>query len=177
MEQAGVVADVVVYSGLLDACAKAGDLVRAKEVFARTGLHKVTCKPHQTASSRAFKDMCIYIYVIYSYICIYIYIYIYIKYIYFTPTNRGNQIRWLCTNYLSQPYISRYRMVSVYQLLIVIGHLSAIRMRMVWVCRLDTADLLFGSAALVKVMEFCCFDLQMQRIQFSFGTSQGPGKW
>ena len=37
MEQAGVVADVVVYSGLLDACAKAGDLVRAKEVFARTG--------------------------------------------------------------------------------------------------------------------------------------------
>lgn len=48
---------------------------------------------------------------------------------------------------------------------------------MVWVCRLDTADLLFGSAALVKVMEFCCFDLQMQRIQFSFGTSQGPGTW
>lgn len=36
MEQAGVVADVVVYSGLLDACAKAGDLARAKEVFART---------------------------------------------------------------------------------------------------------------------------------------------
>ncbi len=39
MEQAGVVADVVVYSGLLDACAKAGDLARAKEVFARTGFH------------------------------------------------------------------------------------------------------------------------------------------
>lgn len=60
MEQAGVVADVVVYSGLLDACAKAGDLVRAKEVFARTGLqyvslHKVTCKQHQTATSRGLK--------------------------------------------------------------------------------------------------------------------------
>ena len=58
-----MVADVVVYSGLLDACAKAGDLVRAKEVFARTGLHKVTCKPHQTASSRAFEDIHIYIYI------------------------------------------------------------------------------------------------------------------
>ena len=39
---------------------------------------------------------------------------------------------------------------------------------------LDTTDLLLGSAALVKVMEFCCFDLQMQRLQFSFGMSQGP---
>ncbi|CAE8676359.1 unnamed protein product, partial [Polarella glacialis] len=34
MEASGVAADVVVYSGVLDACAKANDTVRAKEVFA-----------------------------------------------------------------------------------------------------------------------------------------------